>query len=57
MKKEQKIIITIFAIVIFIPVIFITSVYAGLFGQLPGKKEIINYKNSAATIVLSAGPL
>jgi penicillin-binding protein 1A len=53
-RRRWKIIIVIFAIVIFLPVFFITSVYAGLFGHLPGKKEIFNYKNSAATIVLSA---
>jgi penicillin-binding protein 1A len=53
-KRGSKIIITIAAIVIFLPVFFITSVYAGLFGHLPGKEEIINYKNSSATVVLSS---
>lgn len=53
-KRRWKIILVILAAVILLPVFFITSVYAGLFGHLAGKKEIINYKNSAATVVLSS---
>jgi len=54
LQKRWKIIAAAIALVILIPVIFITSVYAGIFGHLPGKKDIISYKNSTATVVLSA---
>lgn len=54
MKKRWKIIIAISAVLLFIPVLFVTSVYGGLFGQMPGKKELLNYKNARASVVLSA---
>ena len=53
-EKRRKIIIAVIALFILIPFLFIASVYAGIFGHLPGKKDIINYKNSTATVVLSA---
>jgi len=53
MTKGWKISIVATAVVIFIPLFFISSVYAGLFGRLPGKKELRNYRNSTASLVLS----
>lgn len=54
MKKGWKISIVATAVVIFIPLFFISSVYAGLFGHLPGKKELRNYRNFTASLVLSS---
>jgi len=54
MKKGWKISIVALAVIIFIPLFFISSVYAGLFGRLPGKRELGSYRNSAASLVLSA---
>ena len=50
----MKISITAAAVVIFIPLFFISSIYAGLFGPLPGRKELRNYRNSTASLVLSS---
>ncbi len=55
MKKRRKIFIAFTGVIVFIPLFLIFSVYAGIFGRLPGKKELLNYKNSAASVVLSAG--
>ncbi|MFZ2287273.1 MAG: transglycosylase domain-containing protein [Bacteroidales bacterium] len=54
MSKRWKIIIVITGVIIFIPLFFISSVYAGIFGRLPGKKELLSYKNATASVVLSA---
>lgn len=54
MRKRWKIIVAVSGVIVFIPVFFILSVYAGIFGRLPGKKELLNYKNAAASVVLSA---
>ena len=54
MKKGWKISIVATAVVIFIPLFFVSSVYAGLFGRLPGKKELRSYRNSTASLVLSS---
>jgi penicillin-binding protein 1A len=54
MKKRWKIIIAVAAVVLFIPVFFITSVYGGVYGRLPGKKALLDFKNSRASVVLSA---
>lgn len=54
MKRKWKIIIAVAAVVIFIPVFFITSVYGGVYGRLPGKKALLDFKNSRASMVLSA---
>jgi len=54
MKKRWKIIIAVAAVVVFIPIFFITSVYGGVYGRLPGKKALLDFKNSRASVVLSA---
>lgn len=54
MRKRWKIIVAVSGVIVFIPLFFISSVYAGIFGRLPGKKELLNYKNAAASVVLSA---
>jgi len=42
------------AVILFIPLFFISSVYTGVFGHLPGRKQLLNYKNAMASVVLSA---
>ena len=37
-----------------LPLIFIVSVYWGLFGHLQSKEELLNFRNAAATLVLSS---
>ena len=54
MKKDWKIIIAIAIILPALPAIFIFSVYIGLFGHLQSKKELLNFKNATATLVLSS---
>ncbi len=54
MKKRWKIIIAASGVIVFIPLFFLFSVYAGILGRLPGKKELLNYKNTTASVVLSA---
>lgn len=55
MKKGWKITVVAIAVIIFVPLFFIGSVHAGLFGRLPGKKELRNYRNATASVVLSSG--
>ncbi|MRR22239.1 penicillin-binding protein, partial [bacterium] len=54
MRKGLKIWIVAIAVVILVPLFFIASVYAGVFGRLPGKKELRNYRNATASVVLSS---
>lgn len=54
MKKGWIISVVVLAVVIFIPLFFIGSVQAGVFGRLPGKKELRNYRNATASVVLSS---
>jgi penicillin-binding protein 1A len=54
MKKRWKIIIAASAVTLFIPLFFITAVWSGAFGHLPGKRQLLKYKNSTASVVLSA---
>jgi len=54
MRKGWKILVVAVAVVIFVPLFFIGSVQAGLFGRLPGKKELRNYRNPTASVVLSS---
>ncbi len=54
MKKTWKISIIVVAVIIFLPGFFVASVYGGVFSRLPGKKELLNYKNATASIVVSA---
>jgi len=53
-KKNRKIIIATGIILVALPVIFIFRVYSGLFGHLQTKKELLTFKNAAATSVLSS---
>jgi len=53
-KKDWKIIIAIAIILLALPAIFVFSVYIGLFGHLQSKKELLNFKNATATLVLSS---
>ena len=54
MRKTWKISIIVVAVIIFLPGFFAASVYGGVFSRLPGKKELLNYKNATASIVVSA---
>ncbi len=54
MKKNWKIILIITLVILALPVIFVVSVYSGVFGHLQSKKELLNFKNATATIVLSS---
>ncbi|TNF42709.1 MAG: penicillin-binding protein, partial [Bacteroidetes bacterium] len=54
MKRGWKIAIVATAVILFIPVFFIGSVNAGMFGRMPGKKELRNYRNATASVVLSS---
>ena len=40
--------------ILVLPVIFIVSVYSGVFGHLQSKEELINFRNATATLVLSS---
>jgi len=53
MKRGWKISFAALGVIIFIPVFFISSVQAGIFGRLPGKKELSSFKNATASVVLS----
>lgn len=53
MKRGWKIAVVALGVVIFIPVFFISSVQAGIFGRLPGKKELSSFRNATASVVLS----
>lgn len=53
MKRSWKIIIISVAVFIFIPSFFIASVYGEVFGHIPTRKDLLNYKNASASIVLS----
>ncbi|MDO9581148.1 MAG: transglycosylase domain-containing protein [Bacteroidales bacterium] len=54
MKKRLKITITALLVLIALPVMFIIFTYCGAFGHLQNRKELLNYKNATASIVLSA---
>jgi penicillin-binding protein 1A len=53
MKKRWRVVLTIIMITIIIPALFLVIVLLGAFGHLQNKKELLSYKNAAATIVLS----
>ena len=53
MKKVWKIIIIGGAAAVFLPCFMALTVYGGSFGHLPGKKELLSYKNETASIVMS----
>lgn len=53
MKKGWKIVLAALGVIIFIPLFFISSVQIGIFGRLPGKKELISFRNATASVVLS----
>ena len=54
LKRYWKKIVVIFLVMLLLPVIFVFSVYFGVFGHLQTTDELLNYKNANATIVLSA---
>ena len=54
MKKRLKTIIAALLVLIALPVIFILFIYCGAFGHLQNSKELTDYKNATASIVLSA---
>src|SRR5665647_572854 len=54
LKRHWKTLVIIFSGMLLLPVIFVFSVYYGVFGHLQTKNELLNYKNANATIVLSS---
>ena len=54
MKTRLKIIIAALLALVILPAILILSVYCGAFGHLQTRKELLDYKNATASIVLSA---
>jgi penicillin-binding protein 1A len=54
LKKNWKIVVIVSLVVLAIPILFMVSVYSGVFGHLQTKKELLNYKNATATQVLSS---
>ncbi|HUX95047.1 MAG TPA: transglycosylase domain-containing protein [Bacteroidales bacterium] len=54
MKRRLKIIIAALLVLIALPVVFILFIYFGAFGHLQNRKELLDYKNATASIVLSA---
>ena len=54
MKKHWKTVLAIALVILALPVIFVVSVYFGVFGHLQSNKELLNYKNAVATVVLSS---
>jgi penicillin-binding protein 1A len=53
-KKNWKTLIIIALVIFSLPVVFMVAVYSGAFGHLQTKKELLNFKNAAATSVLSS---
>jgi penicillin-binding protein 1A len=53
MKRPWKITLAIILIATATPAIFIAAVYSGVFGHIQGKKELLNFKNANASVVLS----
>jgi penicillin-binding protein 1A len=54
LKRNWKKIVVIFLVILLLPVLFVFSVYIGVFGHLQTTDELLNYKNATATAVLSA---
>jgi penicillin-binding protein 1A len=54
LKRHWKKIVIIILVMLLLPVIFVLSVYCGVFGHLQTKEELLNYKNANATTVLSS---
>jgi penicillin-binding protein 1A len=54
LKKNWKTLVKITLVIFSIPVIYILSVYSGVFGHLQSKKELLSFKNATATSVLSS---
>jgi penicillin-binding protein 1A len=53
MRKTWIIVISIILVTIAVPTVFIIAVYSGVFGHLQTREELLNYKNAAASVVLS----
>src|SRR5664280_373489 len=54
LKKNWKTLLIIALVILLLPVVFVVSVYSGVFGHLQSKKELLNFKNAMATSVLSS---
>ncbi len=54
LKRNWKKIVIILLVILLLPVVYILSVYWGVFGHLQTTKELLNYKNANATTVLSS---
>ena len=54
LKNNWKTLIIIALVIFSLPVVFLVSVYSGVFGHLQSKKELLNFKNAMATSVLSS---
>src|SRR5664280_1881887 len=54
LKKNWKTLIISALVILSLPVVFVVAVYSGVFGHLQTKKELQNFKNAAATSVLSS---
>src|SRR5665811_15667 len=53
MKLRRRILLPILLIIVSVPVVLFACIYFGAFGHLQSKKELLSYKNAAATMVLS----
>ena len=54
LKKNWKTLIISALVILSLPVVFVFAIYSGVFGHLQTKKELQNFKNAAATSVLSS---
>lgn len=54
LKKNWKTLLIIALVIFSLPVMFLVSVYSGVFGHLQSEKELLNFKNAVATLVLSS---
>jgi len=54
MKRGSKIATAVLVVLLSVPFFLIGSVNAGIFGHMPGKKELRNYRNATASVVLSS---
>jgi penicillin-binding protein 1A len=53
-KKTLKIVFIIVGGLAALPILFLISVYYGVFGHLQSKSELLNFRNATATLVLSS---
>ncbi|MBE0667118.1 MAG: hypothetical protein IH593_05525, partial [Bacteroidales bacterium] len=53
MTRPGKIISALILAAVIAPILLILSVYAGLFGHLQSREELLRYENAKASVVLS----